>query len=1839
MNTSKPFFRIIAWALFFVMIFTTAQISAGAEFLPMGASGEIIAFDSLPEGTANQTVPLGTKMKALKLPSTLTATVLLSSDNENETATPSRTEEPQTVTGSVPVTWESSPDYDGDTSGTYIFTAVVEDFAVSAALPEITVNVSDTAVSGGLITAFDPLPEDIRFQRDYSPNLPETVSGTVYGEAADIPVTWYAEGYDAENYTGGGLFAFSATPVEGYTLGGDVSAPTIAYFKLPLINPMMAGQGTSTAPLQIVSAAQLFEIAALTNAGKLESTILGSSSAQVHMELANDIDLTAYQTGDGWVPIGTSSNPFKGVFDGGDYTITGLYINRAADNNGLFGYVDGGEVKNLGVEGVSVTGGNNVGGVAGYMASGTIEKCYSTIAINGGSYVGGIVGNAASGTVSYCAALNPSVSGTGDVGRVAGAGSGLSDNVAFIGMKGGDFGAIADSASDKNGESKTATELLSLGGGYLLPNPLPAYIVDSVTDPNFLGAGISSDPFLINTAAELAKLAELVNANNTTYNASGVCYLLTADLDLSGYGAGYNGGKGWIPIGHQDTGSLYFKGNFDGNGFKITGLYINSTGYDNTGLFGAVDGGTISNLGLEGVNITGKEFVGSVAGDVRSGTVQNCYATGAVTGRGIVGGVAGGVDSGTVRNCYSACTVESTSDCVGGVAGWINNGGAVENCYSTGAVTGNGIVGGVAGHVAIGTVENCAALNPSVTATGSNVGRVVGLNDGGSLSGNAAFSGMTLIGATTSSDAAGIHGADLALAAIIEDIGGRFTAVNGWTEPTAAQTAYLPGLFGALVEKPAHLLDSASPFGGGNGTSAANAYEISTAAQLAMLAQLVNAGTAPYAELGKHYKLMNDIDLSGYSSGAGWIPIGSSSSFRGNFDGDGNTITGLYINRTANYTGLFGSISGSSSGVKNLILENVSVTSTEDYTGGVAGQVSLGKVQNCAVSGSVTGTGDSTGGVVGAIAGTASMVENCAVSGSVDGYRYVGGVAGQVTNGGKVQNCYSTANITATGISYGGVVGAITGTTSTVESCYTTGTVSGAYQTGGVVGYFSISSHIVRNCVALNPSVTSDSNARRVVTSNANISNNYAFSGMTDPGIGKFGAERGDTTQNGADMTSGDALTATFWTSTMGWTDGGSPWTIVDGYLPYFGTAKVDSGLYLTTRTLEFAEVTVTGTYTYNGSAQTPALTVTFDGATLVEGTDYTYAITSSDGAGTSAGTNAGTVTITVTGAGNYQGTATQTFTINPKNLSGVTVVANFPATTYSGSAQSPAPTSVSFDGTIVSSGADYTLGAYSNNTNAGTASIVINGTGNYTGTATVNFTIAPKNLSGVTVAANFPAVTYSGSAQTPTPTSVTFDGTAAALTTDYTIGSYTNNTNAGTANAVITGTGNYTGTASVTFTIGVKSLTLTADNKTILVNDSEPAYTYTVSGLVGGDTAAVITTQPSMSVATFNSSSPTTFTIVITGGATTNTNYTIGTRTNGTLTVTTKTPVTVSGISVTGKTYDGAAINYSGTPIANDGINNVNPSGYTYEWQESNGTPLAGNAAPTDAGDYKLVVSVDPSDPNYIGSETYSFTISKRPLTVRPKSESMIVGGTLPTFALEYVGIVNGESITPSVTPAFSCTGDGSSVGSFPITWTNETATTFTGDGNYNVTKQATGTLTVAMSGGTGAHIFTNRTLTNTATGVKVTASMTAGTQLNVTANYLHTAGSCKACDEIRARQAAGDLLALYDISLTGYHKGAYEVFIPFSGSDGYYTVLHCNKGVLEQQCGTYNSGGVSTTWAKLSPFAVVKGVNVMVPDHLVVDPPKTGDAGSPLGIVMVVVGLVALAGLRVARKKAARQ
>ena len=167
---------------------------------------------------------------------------------------------------------------------------------------------------------------------------------------------------------------------------------------------------SNTKTYTVYNANGLMNIAELVNGGK----------SDINITLDTDIDLT----GKDWTPIGTDyDNSYKGTFDGGGHTITGLTFTTNDEYAGLFGWLNrAGTVKNVVMEGVQITSnqiyGGSIGGVVGY-SWGTIENCSVSGSVSGTVYVGGVVGAQIDGSITGCSS-SATVKGTVDVGGVAG---------------------------------------------------------------------------------------------------------------------------------------------------------------------------------------------------------------------------------------------------------------------------------------------------------------------------------------------------------------------------------------------------------------------------------------------------------------------------------------------------------------------------------------------------------------------------------------------------------------------------------------------------------------------------------------------------------------------------------------------------------------------------------------------------------------------------------------------------------------------------------------------------------------------------------------------------------------------------------------------------------------------------------------------------------------------------------------------------------------------------------------------------------------------------------------------------------------------------------------------------------------------------------------------------------------------------------------------------------------------------------------------------------------------------------------------------------------------------
>ena len=206
-------------------------------------------------------------------------------------------------------------------------------------------------------------------------------------------------------FTNGKTFVYKMKNATVWQAGGEYTY-TVSLAAAKDLGYTIESNGSYT----VTSADGLMHVADLVNGGKTD----------INITLDKNIDLT----GKGWTPIGTSfDNSYKGTFDGGGHTITGLTFTTNDEYAGLFGWLNrAGTVKNVVMEGVQITSnriyGGSIGGVVGY-GWGTIENCSVSGSVSGTVYVGGVVGVQIGGSITGCSS-SATVKGTVDVGGVAG---------------------------------------------------------------------------------------------------------------------------------------------------------------------------------------------------------------------------------------------------------------------------------------------------------------------------------------------------------------------------------------------------------------------------------------------------------------------------------------------------------------------------------------------------------------------------------------------------------------------------------------------------------------------------------------------------------------------------------------------------------------------------------------------------------------------------------------------------------------------------------------------------------------------------------------------------------------------------------------------------------------------------------------------------------------------------------------------------------------------------------------------------------------------------------------------------------------------------------------------------------------------------------------------------------------------------------------------------------------------------------------------------------------------------------------------------------------------------
>lgn len=907
--------------------------------------------------------------------------------------------------------------------------------------------------------------------------------------------------------------------------------------------------------------------------------------------------------------INRSSTDYVGFFGNVDGAIiqglnlSGSSIKGKNSVGGIVGNANSSTISNCSISLSSgIEGYSHVGGIVGFPSSTTIFDC--TVSFSGGitgsgENIGGVVGLSSHSTISNCTvSLSSGIDGSHNVGGIGG---------------GFNYSSINNCLFEGN-VSGTGTEVGGIVGYLTNANITNASITGNVTSSSSLVGGISGSVngtcqisnvnsfgdvsgagIVSGIAGELRSDAsvtfekvfskgKITNSGDYTGGivgkSDGTCIAGMTDCSHFGdiSGQNYVGGLVGQIVGTQEARPVYY---ISTSSSTMTG---GSSYYDTT-----IEKGTQVAVPFNNCtaisNINGKEYVGGLIGkdepsytytyisdiggviiffsdsygdrkflwrngtysclstyeyigprdrlDLTTSFITNCYYSGFITGTSNVGGLVGYKRDGNISNCYTYATISGVSN-VGGLVGDVLG------------VEGSSL-----------TLKSNVAINTSISASSSNLGRIYGKKENSyvtigalaSSEGNRALtqtsvmlSGVAQVVNDDLQNGTSVGPSMLKLKANYVSWGWNFD--DNWnileTEcfPYKKYQAAPPVIESDLVSQATSI--SGSSLDGGtvylyykdhdavSTTCNGNAWQFSTealqsGAQVQLYADIegmtpsyLTSAVVKYPGSGTeedpyriytaedlqgacnsgYYKLMNDIDLSAWinenSPTKGWPAIGRNSTVATYIDGDGHKVTGLWINTTEGYNGLFSNYSAGY--IKNLTVEVATGKKVKggDYTSVLIGRMYNGQIINCSVKGDVEGTtylgglvgyaentaltsnsfeGKVTtatnGAYIGGMTGCTKNVNtiNCSTIATVSAIgssSYVGGLFG-LSNSGSISKSYTNATINATGANdyVGGLIG---NSSSPISQCYTTGNVTASGDDSYTAGLVAYTTATVDNC-------------------------------------------------------------------------------------------------------------------------------------------------------------------------------------------------------------------------------------------------------------------------------------------------------------------------------------------------------------------------------------------------------------------------------------------------------------------------------------------------------------------------------------------------------------------------------------------------------------------------------------------------------------------------------------------------------------------------------------------------------------------------------------------------------
>ena len=775
------------------------------------------------------------------------------------------------------------------------------------------------------------------------------------------------------------------------TVGDDTTSITLyAHWR---INDLLS-TGTEQTPFEIKNSDMLRKLAENVNNGK--------SYKDCYFELTTDILLS-----ESWIAIGNETNPFSGYFNGLDHTIRGLSIESDSSYQGLFGVLSGAQIKNLAVTG-DVSGNEYIGAVAGLATDNTIiSDCYSTTNIQGNNKIAGIVG--ANDTTSYqtnCFTVGTitTTASAITVGAITSENAENNNNCYYLNT--GLLGAF----DDQKAIACTAEEFANGHVAYLLDN-------GGKQDRTMRWSQGETHPvFADENNKAVYKLSIDMQGNGVT--------------DAPGYAKA--GQLLEIAINSDIDHIVKLFAVSDGNS-----TIVNGSGSDNC-TFTMPERDIVLTINI--VKKTAEEFkvIYNANGGyfVEGDTVQ--------TYRQMI------ISAGSKADAENVIpSKENSEDIFYSIfSGWYLDEECTKPYNYNEAVTEDVIL--YAKWVPVREVNIVFDGNASdiitnipesqmVVKTGENADKILPV-DNPEREKNPIkrhdLLGWSLFKSGEGSDIYWNFDTDL-VSKIISTENGEYPTITLYAQWKTVD------LFTTGTES--------EPF------------KIEDTFVLSKLAEKVNSGNT-YENC--YFELATSLDLSEFTPS--WIPIGNSQNpFKGHFSSglivpdppaeesgivsqpeteQYYTISGLTIEGTSNYSGLFGYVAGGS--IKNLAVYGI--VKGGDYTGGIVGYAGSGQsIESCISNVTVSGR-NSVGGVVGKTEDKA-FIKNCINTQGISGTNLVGGIAGEMGREARIVDCKNLNDVTGTK-KVAGLVGEFSDEITAIVNSYNTGNITGKDNTAGLIG-------------------------------------------------------------------------------------------------------------------------------------------------------------------------------------------------------------------------------------------------------------------------------------------------------------------------------------------------------------------------------------------------------------------------------------------------------------------------------------------------------------------------------------------------------------------------------------------------------------------------------------------------------------------------------------------------------------------------------------------------------------------------------------------------------------------